>query len=99
MESARIALDDGASVGRSLHRARHLFTDLECPNTDVRADGHDELAWVVSKRTDRLRHDVRHRPPPTYVHGSNVSAPRMRDENRCTIRRPGCYPNPFQACN
>jgi putative sterol carrier protein len=62
-----------------------FISDLEGVDSDVRADGDEELGWRMRKRTKRVRNDPRHRTAPTRVDGCHVAALRVPNEHRNAV--------------
>lgn len=83
------AVDYWIVTSRMFHLGSHLFTDLKGSDANVRADRHDELGRIVSERLDRGGHDPRDGTAPTHMHGRNMSAYRVPDQNRDAIRSAG----------
>jgi hypothetical protein len=92
-----IALHDCAAVRCTLELAGNVFADLECADANVGADRNDELPHIVRKHFERSGHDPCHRTAPTSVHGTDVSARGMRDQDRHAIGRTRSDPETFDA--
>jgi len=92
-----LALDDRMPPGGTLELSCDLLTNFECANPNVRADRRDELAGGVLHGHDGPAYDARHRPAPSCMHCGNVSARRMRDQDRNAVRSARSHGNPFVA--
>ncbi len=85
------ASDHGATVRGLLHLASDFFADFECFDANVGPDRDHEVGRIVGQRSNGLRNDTGHSPAPPRMHGANVSARWMRDQDRHTIGRPCCH--------
>ena len=81
-------IDQVTARRRGFYLVCNVVADLEGITTDVRTDGHDQLAWVASERIDRASHDVGHCTAPSCVDGGNITAHRVRNENGYAVGRP-----------
>ncbi len=80
-----VTSDHRATFRGLFHLASNVFVDLEGFDSDVRADGDDQLGWVVRKRIDGASHDSSHGAAPAGMRCPSVTARRMRDEDRDAI--------------
>ena len=92
-----ITLDNQTTVRGMLHLARNIFADLECFDTNVGTDRDHELCRTVGKSFDRLRDYTSDRTAPPSMHGANVAARSVRDQDRHAISRPRCNRKAFGA--
>lgn len=91
MGLAVTSIHHGSPAGCPFHLSRHLFTDLERADPNVRADRGDEISWLVGQRLDGRRHDASNRAPPARMHCGDVTARRVRNQDRHAIGRTGSY--------
>jgi hypothetical protein len=94
-----IAPNDVEAIRGPLQLSSNLFSDLEGIDTNVRTDRNDELSRIVCKCPDGTRNDASHCAPPTRMHGTDVSARGMRDQNRHAIGRTRGHCKSFCAGN
>jgi hypothetical protein len=92
-----ITLDNQTTARGMLHLARDFFTDLECFGTNVGTDRDHELCRTVGKSFDRLRDYTSDRTAPPSMHGANVAARSVRDQDRHAISRARCNRKAFGA--
>lgn len=101
-------LDHLAPIGRSIQLLRDVFPNLERTDANVRTDRHHQLGRILRKRLHGPRNDTCDRTAPPRVHGRDMTALGMRDQNRDAIGRARCDPEtlfasdqriPFADCN
>lgn len=92
MRFARASLDYLTPVRGSIHLLRDVLSDLERPEANVRTDRDHQLTGILRQRPYGPPHDTCHRTAPPCVHGCDVTARGMRDQDRNAIGRARCDP-------
>lgn len=73
--------NDSTAASRAIHLARNLFADFKCVDTNVRTDRGEQLVRIVGEHLDGPMNDACDRAAPSGVHGGNLPAWRMRDQD------------------
>jgi len=91
------ALDNRTTLRGMFHLASDFFADLKCFDANVGTDRDQEVGRIAGKRLNGLRNDTGHGAAPPSMHGANVAARWMRNQDRHAIGRPGCYGTAVRA--
>jgi len=94
-----IASDNRTTIGSTLHFASDFFADLERVDANVGTDRDHQIGRIVRQRLHGLRDDTGDGAAPPSMHGANVAARRVRDQDRHAISRARCNRKTFGARN